>query len=316
MDFTNLWTEIKAAQIIIICRHIHPDPDALGSQGGLATLLSQAFPDKRVLCFGSMPKDLQYLNQMDRVKEEDFQDALLITTDTANLDRLDGKDFLPLAKKVLKIDHHPNEDHYADEEWVDTKASSTSEIIYDFYHQFKEELTLTPKVAYLLYAGIVGDTGRFLFNNTTSHTFEVVSELVKQPFDVAKLNRQFIEKERKVLKLEGYLLDHFTCTKEGVGYFYITNELIEQFGLEHEDTASCVGLMGNAKEVKVWALFLEKKAHPGNYRCRLRSKELPIVEVAKAHEGGGHPLASGANAYSLEETEAIIEELKAVVKEK
>ncbi|MEG0553557.1 MAG: DHHA1 domain-containing protein, partial [Carnobacterium sp.] len=36
----------------------------------------------------------------------------------------------------------------------------------------------------------------------------------------------------------------------------------------------------------------------------------PVInEVAKNHHGGGHPLASGANAKNLEEIDQIIKEL-------
>ena len=47
---------------------------------------------------------------------------------------------------------------------------------------------------------------------------------------------------------------------------------------------------------------------------RLRSKTEPINEIAKRHHGGGHPLASGANAYSLEEAQEIYQEIKDVLK--
>ncbi|WP_238599808.1 DHH family phosphoesterase, partial [Streptococcus suis] len=52
----------------------------------------------------------------------------------------------------------------------------------------------------------------------------------------------------------------------------------------------------------------------GNYRVRLRSKYLPINEIAKRHDGGGHPLASGANSYSLSENEQIYQEIQEVVR--
>ena len=38
-----------------------------------------------------------------------------------------------LGDKLIKIDHHPNEDPYGDLLWVDTNASSCSEMIYEFY---------------------------------------------------------------------------------------------------------------------------------------------------------------------------------------
>ena len=34
---------------------------------------------------------------------------------------------------------------------------------------------MSSKIARVLYLGIVGDTGRFLFNNTTPHTMKVAS---------------------------------------------------------------------------------------------------------------------------------------------
>ncbi|EAO62785.1 DHH subfamily 1 protein [Streptococcus agalactiae 18RS21] len=46
---------------------------------------------------------------------------------------------------------------------------------------------------------------------------------------------------------------------------------------------------------------------------RLRSKSHIINEIAKRHNGGGHPLASGANSYSLEENQAIYQEIQEIL---
>ena len=43
-----------------------------------------------------------------------------------------------LGDQLIKIDHHPNEDPYGDLLWVDTNASSCSEMIYEFYLNGKE----------------------------------------------------------------------------------------------------------------------------------------------------------------------------------
>ena len=48
----------------------------------------------------------------------------------------------------------------------------------------------------------------------------------------------------------------------------------------------------------------------------MRSKALVINEIAKRHGGGGHPLASGANSYSLEENDQIYREMQEVAKNK
>lgn len=46
---TDIINAIKANNPIIIHRHINPDPDALGSQVGLAETIRASFPDKQVL---------------------------------------------------------------------------------------------------------------------------------------------------------------------------------------------------------------------------------------------------------------------------
>jgi phosphoesterase RecJ-like protein len=62
------------------------------------------------------------------------------------------------------------------------------------------------------------------------------------------------------------------------------------------------------EDVLAWGIFVEQPQ--GYYRVRLRSKGPVINELAKQHHGGGHPLASGANAYSLEEAQEIYEEIQ------
>ena len=40
---------IADAQTVVLCRHVRPDGDAVGSTKGFAALLRAGFPDKRVL---------------------------------------------------------------------------------------------------------------------------------------------------------------------------------------------------------------------------------------------------------------------------
>src|SRR5699024_11296065 len=65
---------------------------------------------------------------------------------------------------------------YGDLVWVNTHASSCSEMIADLAFSFPDLLKMSNEAARLIYAGIVGDTGRFLYPATTSYTLEVRSE--------------------------------------------------------------------------------------------------------------------------------------------
>lgn len=154
---------IKKYETIIIHRHVRPDPDALGSQCGLKAIIQATFPGKRVYAVGEEDESFHFLARMDDISDDVYEGALVIVCDTANTGRISDSRY-DLGEQLIKIDHHPDHDEYGDIRWVNTGASSTSEMIYELYLTGKESGFLFNKAAArLIYAGIVGDTGRFYF---------------------------------------------------------------------------------------------------------------------------------------------------------
>ncbi|WP_019780620.1 DHH family phosphoesterase, partial [Streptococcus sobrinus] len=149
MTFNQILEKIQAYDRIIIHRHQRPDPDALGSQLGLREILRHNFPNKKVLATGSDEPSLAWLAKMDQVADSDYVSSLVIVTDTANTPRIDDDRF-GQGDFLIKMDHHPNEDAYGDLLYVDTQASSASEIITAFAQE--TGLELTDEAARLLYA--------------------------------------------------------------------------------------------------------------------------------------------------------------------
>ncbi|HAP6410801.1 TPA: bifunctional oligoribonuclease/PAP phosphatase NrnA [Enterococcus faecium] len=298
---------IKKYDKIIIHRHLRPDPDALGSQVGLAELLRESFPEKEIRQVGETIEGLRFLAEMQEVEDVFYQGALVIVTDTANSPRISDQRY-QLAEKLIKIDHHPNDDPYGDLVWVNTKASSCSEMIAEFALMFPESLKMNVKAARLLYAGIVGDTGRFLYPSTTSRTLEIASILRNYPFDASALNREIEQMPMKVAKLSGYLYQNIQVDENGAGRIILPQEILDKYGIDDSETASIVSLPGVIDEVLASGIFVQQPS--GYYRVRLRSKGPIINELAKRHHGGGHPLASGANAKDLAEVEEIYKEIQ------
>ena len=307
--FKTILAKIKAYDTIIIHRHMKPDPDALGSQVGLKEMITSNFPQKTVKVTGYNEPSLSWLAQMDDVSDKDYEGALVIVVDTANRPRIDDQRYLN-GNFLIKIDHHPDEDHYGDLSYVDTKASSASEIITDFALQ--NQLKLSDQAARLLYAGILGDTGRFLYPATTSKTFIIASELLKYDFDFAALARQMDSFPYKIAKLQAYVFENLEIDKNDAARIILSQKILKKFNLTDAETSAIVSSPGKIDTVQVWAIFVEQA--DGHYRVRLRSKSTVINEVAKRHAGGGHPLASGANSYSLTENEDIYQELKNLLK--
>jgi phosphoesterase RecJ-like protein len=303
---------IKEFDRIIIHRHQRPDPDALGSQVGLAEILRASFPKKEIYQVGGPVEGLDYLALMQTIPDDLYKGALVIVTDTANAPRVSDQRY-DQGAKLIKIDHHPNDEPYGELVWVNTKASSCSEMIVSFWQMFQNELTMTQEAARLLYAGIVGDTGRFLYPATTATTLRLAAELLDYGFDAAKINRQLDQVSRSVARLSGYVYENIEIDEIGAGKVILSQELQQRFGVVDSETSAVVSLPGKIDEVLAWAIFVEQPE--GYYRVRMRSKGPVINEIAKRHHGGGHPLASGANAKDLEEVAVIYQEIQAAIKE-
>ena len=125
----KIYRLIKKSDTIVIARHVGPDPDALGSSIGLKESILATFPNKSVYVVGSPATKFKYLGNLDKVPSYISKNALLIVTDTPNIKRIDGVN-LSDFKNIIKIDHHPFVEKFADVEWIDTTASSASQMIY------------------------------------------------------------------------------------------------------------------------------------------------------------------------------------------
>ncbi|MGM0237896.1 DHH family phosphoesterase [Enterococcus sp. AZ103] len=306
----EIFSKIKEYQRIIIHRHQRPDPDALGSQVGLAEAIRFTFPNKEVYQVGGPVEGLEFLAEMQEIPDDYYQTALVIVTDTANTPRVSDQRY-HTGDFLIKIDHHPNDEPYGDIHWVKTSASSSSEMIADLINQ--TDLNMSENAARLLYAGIVGDTGRFLYPATTSHTLRIAAELLDYGIDAAKLNREIEQISFSVARLSGYLYQHLTVDENGAAYVYLTKEIMTEYGITDADTSALVPLPGVIDEVLAWGVFVEQPE--GYYRVRLRSKGPVINQLAKKHHGGGHPLASGANAHDKKEAQEIYQEIQALCRD-
>lgn len=302
---TEIIKKIQAYQTIIIHRHVSPDPDALGSQGGLAEIIRATYPDKKVYKVGSTVGDLAWLSEMQTIDDAVYQGALVIAVDTADTPRISDQRFNQ-GNYLIKIDHHPNDDPYGDITWVETSASSSSELIVDLVNTVPGELQLPKSAARLLLAGIIGDTGRFMYSATTPHTFEVAAQLLRTGIDASAIAQKLSEVTLSQAQLQSYVFNHLKVEKNGAAHIVLSQPVLQELGLTAETASAAVSTPGRLGEVQDWSIFVEKP--DGTYRVHLRSKGPIINELAKAHDGGGHPLASGAKAADKAEITQIIRE--------
>lgn len=305
--FNEIMNKIKEANTIIIHRHVRPDPDAYGSQLGLKLYLERKFPEKNIYATGEGEPSLSFIGELDTVEDNVYNDALVIVCDTANAPRIDDQRYAN-GQALIKIDHHPAIDQYGEINYVNTEASSTSEIIFDFITHFNDLSIIDEHVARVLYLGIVGDTGRFLFSNTSTHTMEVASQLLAFPFNHnAELNKMS-EKEPKLMPFQGYILQHFELSdSHEYCQIRITNDVLKQFNIQPNEASQFVNTVADISGLKIWMFGVDEG---DQIRCRIRSKGITINDIANQFGGGGHPNASGVSVYSWDEFEDLAQALR------
>lgn len=278
---------------VVIFRHVKPDPDALGSQNGLASLLKTLYPEKTILKAGSTVKNLAWLGEMDEGVNADG--ALAIVLDTANLERIDG-DYQG-AKEIIKLDHHPLQDKFGDLVMIKTSCSSTAEILTDL---FKAELKQAKlETINALYAGLVGDTGRFMYGNTSQQTLELAGYLVGLGAQAYEINIRQASINRAQGYLMGYAYTHMQYLNEQTVSLVIPYSYLVDNHMDVSDTYVATGALQRLDDGKLVLVAIGNE--DGSYRVHLRSKEIVVNELAKKYHGGGHPLASGASAENGEE---------------
>jgi len=299
--------KIKSYDKIVIHRHISPDPDALGSTLGFKKLIEDNIGEKDVRVVGYQEKNLEWLGTMDLAEEEFYQGALVIVMDTANSARIDNKSFNKGAS-LIKIDHHPGEDHYGNINFVDRHAASVCEMITHMALRF--DWTISKEVATLLYAGIVSDTGRFLYDTVTPQTFEAAKHLLSLGIDINELNRNLYKKPMNVLKAQAYVLNNFEVTTNGVAYFKMSKEIQKEFELTTGTRSLLVDVLANIEGILVRVCFFEQDKD--QIRANIRSEGPIINQIAERYDGGGHPKASGAMLGKWESADDLITELDLV----
>ncbi|QLK85935.1 bifunctional oligoribonuclease/PAP phosphatase NrnA [Staphylococcus sp. 17KM0847] len=309
MHYEQIFDKIKHYETVIIHRHVRPDPDALGSQFGLKRYIQAKYPDKSIYAVGTMEPSLAFMGELDTIDDAVYDEALVIVCDTANTPRIDDERYIKGAE-VIKIDHHPAVDQYGDIQFVNTEASSTSEIIYDIVESIGDTHLLNKEIATALYLGIVGDTGRFLFNNTTSRTMYIASELLKYNIEHTQLLNRLGEKEPHLMPFQGYVLQNFKLEDNGFCQVKITKDVLETYQIAPSEASLFVNTIADLKGLRVWVFAVDEGEE---IRCRIRSKGIVINDVAADFGGGGHPNASGVSVESWEVFEQLATQLRAKV---
>ncbi len=295
---------------IAVTAHVSPDGDAIGSTLALYGWLRALQKDVVVVLDDEVDEKFSFLQDYNAIQQPDAvqTDAswLTVVLDATDMKRL-GNAALLAKGKVLNIDHHISNQHFADWEYIRPDFAAAGEILTELFLAWN--VPIEASWADALYMAIATDSGFFKFSNTTGHTLRMAAALVDagaRPNVISEhLEARSLSKLQALSEVLGHIELFGNNTVAGLAF---TPELLQYTG---EHTGSYIDYVRCIKGVDV--AFTVKYISETETRVSLRSKTVDVNAIAAVFGGGGHVRAAGCTiAVPLDEAKKLL--VKEIVK--
>lgn len=307
---------IEHSQRFLITTHINPDGDGLGAAMGLKWALVKMGKQAEIIIDSEAPGVFEFFANYHWIKslsggyniDEKFSSVVVI--DAPSLARLGSvTSIFSENVKILNIDHHISNENFGELNYIDLGSASSAEMIYTIIKSFG--LKPDKDLAEYIYTGIIIDTGRFRFSNTSPETLLTASELVDTGVEPAKISDQvFYSRTIETTKALGLFIGSIELHMDGkVATAEFDYDYLHSPGWEKVNTDGFVNYALAIKGVET-ALFLREIDH-GVTRASLRAKhDFDVNALAGVFGGGGHQKAAGCTikAPLAEAKEILIKE--------
>lgn len=307
---------IRSASTLTLACHVHPDGDALGSMlafhllcrsNGVMSIAS--WPDPHVVA-----PHYRFLPGLDLTvppSEVPAEPELMVTFDLGSRQRLGCLAAnAAAARQVLVLDHHHDNHRFGTINVVWTEAAATAVVVRELARRL--DWRLERDVACNLFVGLVTDTGRFRYPNTTPEVFELAAELTSYGIPIPRLIRDLFERHRlEFLRLqEDVLARALIDTERDAVFAWLTIEDLKRHGVEFDETE---GLIDHICQVASASVACVAKEAPGEgVRVSLRSVgSVDVGAIATSFGGGGHWFMSGFTTD--EPIPQVIEKVRALL---
>lgn len=288
--------ELGNCKTIAISGHVRPDGDCIGSVLGTYLYLCKLFPDAKVVPMIEEPaKEFSFLKGIEEICT-DFNPGIdefdaFVGLDCSTTDRYgDAIRYFEKAKKTVVIDHHVSNDGFGDASYIDGKASSTCELVYDCL----EKELVDIDIAQALYVGIIHDTGVMQYSNTSPKTLRIVADLVEFGFNFPDIiESTFYERTKTQSEMLGRALTESIMFMDGKCIVAkVDKKTMDFYGAVPHDLDGIGNQMRYIEGVEVSIFMYE--IEPMKYKVSLRSKgAVDVASIAKFYNGGGHSRAAG-----------------------
>jgi bifunctional oligoribonuclease and PAP phosphatase NrnA len=299
---------LRSDQSFVLVTHEHPDGDALGSLIGMHGLLralgkhSEMFISPHDL---PLPREYRLLPLDGLIQQPpaDVGKRTVIFLDCGNIDRITAEE-LRGGAHLLNVDHHHDNTGFGTINHVDPTASCTAEIVWDLMGGL--DVSPGPEVAEALYVGLITDTGRFMYENTTPRAHRMAAAMLEAGVQVSTVYRRLYE-DMPTGKLTLLALALSQLQRYDDGELTIASLSAEDFRAAEAEESYSEGIIDQLRALqgtKVAALVRELSSgeRKGQHKVSLRATDddVDVSVIARAQGGGGHRRAAGFTTSLVE----------------
>ena len=298
---------------ILITGHINPDGDALGAAFCFKILLDNLNIESDITFDfqNKLPTNLNHLPYHLITNEIKHNYETVYVFDCGDPSRL-GKyeSIVKDSKNIIVVDHHIDP-KFGTLQFIDSEAASTTQVLYR--ELIKEGFDITTDMANCLLTGLITDTGRFQYSNTTSEVFNIASALLDLGADISLISENIYGSiEFNALRLQSEILNRISLNQKlNFAFSIIYQKDYKKYNVDPEETDFLIDTVRLVKEANV-ALLL-KEQQDGTFKGSLRSRnDFNVQELASIFNGGGHKAASGfsSNLSQIEIISTIENEIR------
>src|SRR3954466_7867894 len=304
-------TKLERRERFVLTSHDRADGDAVGSSLACREILRRMGKHAEVVLRHGRVRVYQHGPLASTVIQSErgngnYDAAILLECDSIQRARLEGLE----NQFLINIDHHKSGRTFAHVNWIDPSAVATAEMVYRLAKQ--AGVTISSEIATCLYTAVLTDTGAFMFEGTSEHTFELARELVLAGADpVLCAQHIYFGHSTAKLRLLGAALS--ALQRQGrLAWIWVTQEQMERVGAKEEDCEGLVNYALSIGDVEVAVFFRELPDK--RFRVSLRSKgKLDVASIAEQFGGGGHACASGCSVDGPlhSAVESVMEKIRA-----
>lgn len=286
----------NASQLVLTC-HVHPDGDALGSMVGFAHAARAAGKDVVATFSGPLdiPEAYRFVDTSVVVASDDVpaQPEMLVSFDAGSAERLgDLRRVADSAGTTIVIDHHITNTGFGDINVIDAEAAATAEMTLELLDLLG--WPMDEVVATALLTGVVTDTGRFQYSNTTPRTLRAAARMVEAGARPEVIGQHVYEETPfGYLHVSGAVLARARLDADRrFVWAVLRREDLEAAGIGPGDVDPLIDAVRTAKESDV--ALLVKEVDDGTVKGSLRSRgRVDVGAIAVDLGGGGHHNAAG-----------------------